>query len=42
VEPQTFALQAWSLVHGLATLILDGQLPADMQMIERTVRAHLA
>lgn len=41
VEPQTFALQAWSLVHGLATLILDGQLPADARMIERTVRAHL-
>jgi AcrR family transcriptional regulator len=40
-DPQIFALQAWSLVHGLATLILDGQLPADAAMIDRTVRAHL-
>ena len=28
------ALSAWALVHGLAMLMLDGQIPADERMIE--------
>jgi AcrR family transcriptional regulator len=31
------AIRAWSLVHGLAMLMLDGQLPADDQLIEALV-----
>ena len=31
------AVQAWALVHGLATLMLDGQLPADDALIARVV-----
>jgi len=33
-EAQRAAIEAWALVHGLAMLILDGQLPADDAMIE--------
>jgi len=29
-ETQVRAVQAWSLVHGLAMLMLDGQIPVDM------------
>lgn len=36
-EVQTFMLQAWSLVHGLAMLILDGQLPNDDALIDRVI-----
>lgn len=31
------ALRAWSLVHGLAMLMLDGQLPADDDLIETLI-----
>lgn len=31
------AVQAWALVHGLAMLMLDGQLPADEALIDRAV-----
>lgn len=31
------ALRAWALVHGLAMLMLDGQLPADDHLIEALV-----
>jgi len=30
-------LQAWSIVHGLSMLILDGQLPDDEKMIAAVV-----
>ena len=31
------AMYFWSLVHGLALLMLDGQLPPDPQMIDRVI-----
>lgn len=38
-EARVFALQAWSLVHGLAVLLLDGQIEADDALIRRVVDA---
>ena len=40
VDPNVFALQAWSLAHGLALLILDGQVPADDALIDAVVDAR--
>ena len=34
------AVQAWALVHGLAMLMLDGQLPANPQLIEDAVSSR--
>jgi AcrR family transcriptional regulator len=34
---QRFMLQAWAVVHGLAMLMLDGQLPRDEAMIDRVI-----
>ena len=34
------ALQSWSIVHGLATLMLDGQVPADESLIEAVIKSH--
>jgi len=31
------ALHAWALVHGLALLVLDGQIPADWTLIEQVL-----
>jgi AcrR family transcriptional regulator len=31
------AMQAWALVHGLAMLMLDGQIPADDSLIDRAI-----
>lgn len=36
-EVQSFMLQAWSLVHGLAMLILEGQLPYEEDLIDRVI-----
>lgn len=36
------ALHAWALVHGLAQLLLDRQIPADWALIERTLAAALS
>lgn len=36
-DPQVFALQAWSLAHGLAMLMLDRQIPADDATITAVV-----
>ena len=36
------ALQSWSIVHGLATLMLDGQVPADDGLIDAVIQSHLA
>lgn len=42
VDPGVFALQAWSSAHGLAMLMLDGQVPADPETAGRVMDAHLA
>jgi len=34
-------LQAWSLVHGLAMLMLDGQVPADPALVDAVVDARI-
>ncbi|WP_338445810.1 TetR/AcrR family transcriptional regulator [Pelagerythrobacter marensis] len=34
---ERLALQAWSIVHGLAMLMLDGRLPADETLIDRVI-----
>ena len=31
------AIRAWSQVHGLAMLMLDGQIPVDQDVIERAI-----
>jgi hypothetical protein len=31
------ALHAWALAHGIAQLVLDGQIPADWRLIERVL-----
>ncbi|HEX7854210.1 MAG TPA: TetR/AcrR family transcriptional regulator [Sphingobium sp.] len=36
-EAATHAVQAWALVHGLAMLMLDGQIPIDEDLIDRVV-----
>ena len=32
-----YALQAWALVHGLAMLMLDGQIPPDEALIDQVI-----
>jgi AcrR family transcriptional regulator len=39
-DPRIFALQAWSVAHGLAMLMLDGQVPVDDALIDRVIDAH--
>ena len=36
-EAQVRAVQAWALVHGIAMLMLDGQIPIDMGLIDRAI-----
>lgn len=36
-EADVRAVQAWALVHGLAMLMLDGQIPVDDALIDRAV-----
>lgn len=36
-EAEASALRAWSLVHGLAMLMLDGQLPPEDQLIDTLI-----
>lgn len=36
---QRFMLQAWAVVHGLAMLMLDGQLPRDDALIDQVIDA---
>lgn len=38
-EAEIHAVQAWSCVHGLALLILDGHLPPDEALIRRVIAA---
>lgn len=35
VRAETLALQAWSIAHGIAMLMLDGRIPADDALIDR-------
>ena len=37
VDARVFALQAWSLAHGLAMLMLDGAVPVDETLVARVV-----
>jgi len=37
-DEYVFELQAWAIVHGLAMLMLDGQIPADEGLVERAIR----
>ncbi|MFM5885949.1 MAG: TetR/AcrR family transcriptional regulator [Novosphingobium sp.] len=37
---QTLMIQAWAVVHGLAMLMLDRQLPADDALIDRVIDAQ--
>ena len=41
VDRELFALQAWSLVHGLAMLMLDGLAPAEDTLIDGVLSATL-
>lgn len=36
-DAQVIALQAWAIVHGLAMLMLDGQVPPDDALIDRVI-----
>ncbi len=36
-DAQVIALQAWAIAHGLAMLMLDGQVPVDDALIDRVV-----
>lgn len=36
-EARLLVIQAWSVVHGLAMLMLDGQLPPDDALIDRVI-----
>lgn len=36
-ETRRLMVQAWAVVHGLAMLMLDGQLPADDALIDRVI-----
>lgn len=37
---QRLMIQAWAIVHGLAMLMLDGQLPRDEALIDRVIDAR--
>ena len=39
-DARIFALQAWSMAHGLALLLLDGQVAIDDAAIDRIVDIH--
>ncbi len=41
VEPRVYALQSWSVAHGLAMLLVDGQLNIDDEMVGRVIGSHL-
>jgi AcrR family transcriptional regulator len=36
-EAAVHAVQAWALVHGLAMLMLDGQIPVDDRLIDKAI-----
>ena len=41
-EQKAAALHAWALVHGLAMLVLDRQIPDDLALIERVLQGFEA
>jgi AcrR family transcriptional regulator len=41
-ERRVRRLQAWAIVHGLAMLVLDGQVPPDDELIQRAVKTFAA
>jgi AcrR family transcriptional regulator len=41
VDPQALALHGWSVAHGLAILMLDGQIPIDESTIDAVVNGEL-
>lgn len=41
VDADVVALQAWSLAHGLAMLLLDGQVDVDDATIDRVIDARM-
>ncbi|MDB5711666.1 MAG: TetR/AcrR family transcriptional regulator [Sphingomonas bacterium] len=42
MDPRIFALQSWSIAHGLAMLILDRQLHIDDATIDAVIDGHMA
>ena len=38
-EAGILAVQSWALVHGLAMLMLDGQIPEDDKLIDKAIRS---
>ena len=40
IEPRIFALQSWSIAHGLAMLLVDEQLHVDDATIDQVIDAH--
>jgi AcrR family transcriptional regulator len=41
-DERVVAVRAWALVHGLAMLMLDGQIPADQGLVEAAISAREA
>jgi AcrR family transcriptional regulator len=41
MDPHIFALQSWSVAHGLAMLILDRQIAIDDTTIDAVIDAHM-
>jgi AcrR family transcriptional regulator len=41
MDPQVFALQSWSVAHGLAMLILDRQIALDDATIDAVIDGHM-
>jgi AcrR family transcriptional regulator len=41
-NPQALALHGWSVAHGLAMLMLDGQIPVDESTIDAVVNGELS
>lgn len=39
-KADTLALQAWSIAHGIAMLMLDGRIPADDALIDRMLNTR--
>ena len=39
-QRRALAIQSWATVHGLALLMLDGQIPADDAMIDQVIGGH--
>ncbi len=39
-DVRTYSLQCWSLVHGLAMLFLDGQVPFDRSLVASVVNVQ--